>query len=75
MGYEKYKQKKNVILQVLNEVKNNISEKQIQNILTSKINNFEKERFTIAIFGHFSNGKSTFLNALMGYGDEIFPRW
>lgn len=71
MSYKVYKQKKDSIVSILDEIKNTISEDFVKERISEKINNINEDRFTIAVFGHFSNGKSTFLNALMGYGEEI----
>lgn len=64
-------EKKNLILNLLDEVKGQIEDQGLKDKIDYKRNKLGEDRFTIAVFGHFSNGKSTFLNALMGYGEEI----
>ena len=71
MSYKAYKEKKDSVVSILDEIKSTINEDFIKERINEKINNIKEDRFTIAVFGHFSNGKSTFLNALMGYGEEV----
>jgi uncharacterized membrane-anchored protein YhcB (DUF1043 family) len=71
MGFSDYKHKKNNVINLLDKIKEGIGENYIKERIQNKIKDVKEDRFTIAVFGHFSNGKSTFLNTLMGYGDEI----
>lgn len=71
MSFELYKRRKNEVLECLENVKSNISNKKIKDQIDEKINTLKDDRFIISVFGHFSVGKSSFLNALMGFGEEI----
>lgn len=71
MSYSDYKKKKEQVLDILKQIKENIGEEYIKERIEKRRGYISEDRFTIAVFGHFSNGKSTFLNALMGYGEEI----
>ncbi|XQY90336.1 dynamin family protein [Metabacillus sp. HB246100] len=44
---------------------------QISQLLKSKVSNFKKKSYTVALFGAFSAGKSSFANALIG--DRLLP--
>lgn len=71
MSFEAYKRKKQEVLDCLENVKSNISNEKIKDQIEEKINTLKDDRFIISVFGHFSVGKSSFLNALMGFGEEI----
>ncbi|OON95866.1 MAG: hypothetical protein ATN36_07090 [Epulopiscium sp. Nele67-Bin005] len=43
----------------------------VLNVIDEKTNDVSKGKFIISVFGHFSNGKSTFLNSLMGFGESV----
>lgn len=45
--------------------------KEVANYLTKKVERLQKKDFTIALFGAFSAGKSSFSNALMG--ERVLP--
>ena len=45
--------------------------KEVANFLTKKVERLQKKDFTIALFGAFSAGKSSFSNALMG--SKVLP--
>lgn len=45
--------------------------KEVANFLTKKVERLQKRDFTIALFGAFSAGKSSFSNALMG--ERVLP--
>jgi len=71
MSFQNYKRKKKEVVEVLNNIKGKLENEDIIKLIDEKIKNIEDDRFIISIFGHFSNGKSTFLNALMGFGEEV----
>lgn len=71
MSFENYKRKKKEVVEILNNIKVKLEKEDIIKLVDQKIKNIEDDRFIISIFGHFSNGKSTFLNALMGFGEEV----
>lgn len=71
MSFELYEEKKYLVLNRLKEIEEQVNNKKIQDFIKSKVENLENDTFTISVFGHFSNGKSTFLNALMGFGEEV----
>ena len=71
MSYVKYQEKKKNVINTLEDIRNLVEEEEIKEIIDKKKSKLLEDRFTIAVFGHFSNGKSTFLNALMGYGEEV----
>lgn len=66
-----YKEKKNKIIKQISDIRDKLPDEELQKIINEKIETLSKDRFIISVFGHYSNGKSTFLNALMGFGDEI----
>lgn len=74
-GYkEKHIEKKNEILQCLNEAKTFFKENQFEheaNVMADNIQKLESGEFSIVVVGEFSAGKSTLLNALMG--EKILP--
>ncbi|MBN7575333.1 hypothetical protein C1H57_09130 [Clostridium sp. 2-1] len=71
MELKEYKEKKDKVVEAVKLIRENIKDEATVNFLDEKIKNLENHRFVISIFGHFSNGKSTFLNALMGFSEEI----
>ncbi|MCY6485826.1 dynamin family protein [Clostridium aestuarii] len=71
MSFQSYKRKKQEVVELLKNIREKIPVEGVVKIVDQKIRNIENDRFIISIFGHFSNGKSTFLNALMGFGEEI----
>lgn len=71
MSFEKYVEKKKKILAELNDLNKNIQEEKLKNIINSKIKTLENDKFTISVFGHYSVGKSSFLNALLGFSEEV----
>lgn len=68
---KEYKRKKATLISELTSIKENINDDELNNVIDEKIKSLNEDRFVISIFGHYSNGKSTFLNALMGFGEEI----
>lgn len=66
-----YKERKEKIINDIKDIEKTITDADLKNIFKDKINTLQEDRFIISVFGHYSNGKSTFLNALMGFGDEI----
>lgn len=66
-----YKIRKQKIIGNLNEIQENVIDTDVKKIIREKMNTLNQDKFIISVFGHYSNGKSTFLNALMGFGDEI----
>ncbi|CUP56148.1 GTP-binding protein Der [Turicibacter sanguinis] len=71
MGYQRYIEKKQLVIKQLQEAKGLVNQESLQSLIDDKIKNLEDDRFIISVFGHFSNGKSTFLNALMGFSEEV----
>ena len=71
MNYEEYQEKKDSVIKTLQEIRKLVVVEEIKEIIDKKKLKLLEDRFTIAVFGHFSNGKSTFLNALMGCGNEV----
>ena len=69
--FDEYKKKKEAVLNVIDGIVSAVSDEDVAKVLKQKRNQLNDDRFVVSVFGHFSNGKSTFLNALMGYGDEV----
>lgn len=69
--FNEYKKKKEAVLNVIDGIVSAVSDEDVAKVLKQKRNQLNDDRFVVSVFGHFSNGKSTFLNALMGYGDEV----
>lgn len=71
MNYDSFKQKREEIIAELEEIRKSLTgEKCIENV-DKCIAQLKEGRFRISVIGNFSNGKSTFLNALMGFDKEI----
>ena len=71
---EKHLDKKNEILECLNEAETFFKENEFGHeaeVIADSIKKLESGEFTIAVVGEFSAGKSTLLNALMG--EKILP--
>lgn len=71
---EKHLEKKNEILDCLNEAETFFKENEFEHeaeVIADSIKKLECGEFTIAVVGEFSAGKSTLLNALMG--EKILP--
>lgn len=71
---EKHLEKKNEILECLNEAETFFKENEFEHeaeVIADSIKKLECGEFTIAVVGEFSAGKSTLLNALMG--EKILP--
>lgn len=71
MSFNNYKSKKQEVINLLKDVKEKIGDETSIKLIEEKIKNIEDDRFIISIFGHYSNGKSSFLNALMGFGEAV----
>lgn len=71
MSFETYKKKKVQVLNVLKNIDEKINDDQIKDFVQKKITSLEEDCFKIAVFGHYSVGKSKFLNALMGFKEQI----
>lgn len=71
MSFDNYKRKKQEVINLLKDIKEKIVDETSIKLIEEKMKNIEEDRFVISIFGHFSNGKSSFLNALMGFGEEV----
>ena len=71
---EKHLEKKNEILECLNEAEIFFRENEFEHeaeVIDDNIKKLKSGEFSIAIVGEFSSGKSTLLNALMG--EKILP--
>lgn len=71
MSFDVYIKKKQKVINLLSSIKDKCKEDSTKQFIEQKLNNIIDDRYIISVFGHFSNGKSTFLNALMGFGDEV----
>lgn len=69
--YEVYQEKRNRVIRVLSKAQDTVDDERIKSTIGGKIQQLEKDKFIVSVFGHFSNGKSTFLNSLMGFGREV----
>lgn len=66
-----YNQKKAKVIDLLDECCTKIHDEKLRQSLSEKKEKLQKDRFVVSVFGHFSNGKSTFLNSLMGFEHEV----
>jgi GTPase Era involved in 16S rRNA processing len=71
MNFEKYNERKENVLKILNNIYHDTEDTKLQSEIEKRRNQLSQDRFIISVFGHFSNGKSTFLNSLMGFGEEV----
>lgn len=71
MDLKEYKKKKDIIIENIENVIKEISDERLKEILNNKLEKLKNDKFIISVFGHFSNGKSTFLNALMGFKESV----
>lgn len=71
MELREYKEKKEKVIEAVKLIRDKIVDESSVKFLDEKIKSLENHKFVISVFGHFSNGKSTFLNALMGFGEEV----
>lgn len=69
--FEDYNVKRNRIVKLLEECLSKINDEKLSNAINEKKNQLNSDRFVVSVFGHFSNGKSTFLNSLMGFDHEV----
>mgnify|MGYP004502645653 CR=1 FL=1 len=71
MGYVDFNRKRNELISKLEELSEGCSSKVVNDLVKRCIDEIRNEKFRISVFGGFSNGKSTLLNALMGFDKEI----
>lgn len=71
MSFEIYKKEKERVLSILKNIKGKLNDDQLIEFVQQKITSLEDDCFKIAVFGHYSSGKSKFLNALMGFKNQI----
>lgn len=71
MGYVDFNRKRNELITRLERMSDECSCKGVSNLVRNCIDEIRNEKFRISVFGGFSNGKSTLLNALMGFDKEI----
>ena len=69
-GFEEYNEKKAEVLGAIDYTIKKAAESSLET-LQKKRDQLDQNRFIVSVFGHFSNGKSTFLNALMGFDKEV----
>ena len=71
MSFDHYNKKKDYATQLLREIEEELRDDQLKNFVKQKRASLEDDCFKIAVFGHYSVGKSKFLNALMGFKEQI----
>ena len=69
--FEEYNVKRDKVIRLLEECISKISDEKLLKVIEEKKDKLSADRFVVSIFGHFSNGKSTFLNSLMGFDHEV----
>ena len=69
--FEEYNVKRNKVIRLLDECISKISDEKLLKVINEKKEQLSEDRFVVSVFGHFSNGKSTFLNSLMGFDHEV----
>lgn len=69
--FEEYNVKRNKVIKLLDECISKINDEKLLKVITDKREQLKTDRFVVSVFGHFSNGKSTFLNSLMGFDHEV----
>lgn len=68
---EEYNDKRDKVIRLLDECISKISDEKLLKTINNKKTQLSADRFVVSVFGHFSNGKSTFLNSLMGFDHEV----
>lgn len=71
MSFDYYKKQKEQAMEVLIEIEGKLQEENLKQFVKQKRVSMEEDCFRVAIFGHYSVGKSKFLNALMGFKEQI----
>lgn len=71
MSFEDYNKEKIEVIALLSKLQTIVGERAY---VSQKINSILEDSFTISVLGHFSTGKSSFLNALMGFEEDILPQ-
>lgn len=71
MNFEEYKKKKEEMIGKLEAVRRETANGTLAAELDKWIKRLKEDRFVVSVFGHVNNGKSTFLNALMGFDKEV----
>lgn len=69
--FEEYNRKRDNVIRLLDECIPKISDEKLRKEIADKKDQLRADRFVVSVFGHFSNGKSTFLNSLMGFDHEV----
>ena len=69
--FDEYNLKKSKVVNLLNECAARITNDKIKKKIAENERKVREEQFVVSVFGHFSNGKSTFLNSLMGFEHEV----
>lgn len=71
MSFEVYQEKKQETMEILKKTCDAVESETIKHFIEQKLKNLQEDRFIISVFGHFSNGKSKFLNTLMGFETQV----
>lgn len=69
--FEEYNVKRDKVVRLLEECTSKIGDEKLLKAIKDKKDKLIADRFVVSVFGHFSNGKSTFLNSLMGFDHEV----
>ena len=71
MNFEEYRKKKEAMIGKLEMIRRETEGDALTAELDKWIKRLKEDRFVVSVFGHFNNGKSTFLNALMEFEEEV----
>lgn len=71
MGYVDFNRKRNELISELEKLAGGCACEAVSALVRQCIDEIKNEKFRISVFGGFSNGKSTLLNALMEFDKEI----
>lgn len=69
--FDIYNQKKAKVIEIIEQCCEKMRDEKVKQALVEKKEKLQSDRFVVSVFGHFSNGKSTFLNSLMGFDHEV----
>ena len=69
--FDEYNVKRDKVIRLMDKCISKISDENLLKAINEKKDKLIADRFVVSVFGHFSNGKSTFLNGLMGFDHEV----
>ena len=71
MNYQKFNEKKEKLIAIVSGIKQDALSSDACECIKRCVEKLESGKFEISVFGTFSTGKSTLLNAMMQFKEEI----